>query len=499
MFMEKLEVEINSAYTENGAKVHSTTGSELVDFFAQGGAMRGQTEENILNLFFKAYRENKIKAIQMLFYFRDVRGGQGERRLFRVVMSRLAETDPEYVRKILALVPEYGRWEDVYCFVGTPVEDDMWNLVAAQLDEDIKNRCEGKPISLLAKWLKSERTHGKSNYLGKRTLYALGLHPATYRKILSDLRGYLKVVEKYMSNGQWEGIEFEDVPSQAMMKYYKAFQRNLPEKFEDYKRKLASGQAKINAATLYPYQIYQQTKSNIVPDVEILDQMWNSLPNYLQSATSDALVVADVSGSMTWTGQPVEPIDISVSLAAYIAERLPENSPYKDKFITFSADPKLQKITGENIVDKFENIENAEWGGNTDLSKVFRLILQTAVKHQIPKEEMIKRLVVISDMEFDAGTSSDWRYEVEDFLMEELQKEFAYHEYQLPKVVWWNVDARNTHFPMRQEEKCLMVSGASPAIMSAVLNDELITPMDLIEEILNRERYKIIKDNLQKT
>lgn len=478
--LRELKRELNYTFTENAAKAHRTTENYLLDFFAQGGALRNRDEDEIVELFARAFATNEVKALKLLFYFRDVRGGQGERRMFRVILSHLIKTDPDVAFKIMKLIPEYGRWDDLYVYADTSLEKHMFSLMAEQLFQDVKAYQNDQPISLLAKWMKSERTHGKVNYLGLKTRNALTLTSKEYRKLLSALRKYIDIVERKMSAKEWDEINFEKVPSQAMFKYSRAFARQS-DGYELYLNQVESGEKTIAAKTLYPHQIVGQVLDGYSYD-KAHDLQWNALPNFLGGESADALVMADVSGSM-FHGYNTIPLHVSVGLAIYIAERM--EGAYHNHFLTFSREPDLVEIVGRNIYEKVNMVRKSDWGMNTDLEAAMLSILKTAINNNISPKELPKRLIVISDMEFDRGSTSS-------YLSKGIESTYLRYGYKLPKIVWWNVDARNTQFPMTKTDNCLMVSGASPEIISAVLKDDFITPVGLMENVINRERYNLI-------
>ena len=496
-FFQQMQSTNNIGTTENGAKAFATTLNKSLDFFAQAGAMRNWSEADILQSFYSAFAEDKLAAMKLLFYFRDIRGGQGERRLFRTIFHSLCKEYPQQVRHLILLIPEYGRWDDLYCTMDTPVESATWSMVGRQLTEDLRNYTHQRPISLLAKWLKSERTHGKTNALGLKTRKALKLTSKEYRKMLSAFRKHIDVVERKMSAGEWDSINFAAVPSQAMLRYNRAFDRNAP-MFAQYLELVAEGKSKINSATLYPYQLVGQIldKCDYCYDYDnldalspaqrkTLDEQWKALPNYVPSDAGNTLVMADVSGSMEMAGNGLSaPINISVGLALYLAERM--HGAFHNKFMTFSAEPDLVEIRGEDLVAKVKFIAKADWGGNTNLKAAMNLILRTAIAHNVPQADMPERLIIISDMQFDQGASTD-------YLAHELATEFAYYGYTMPSIVWWNAEATNSTFPMTAEEDGLIVSGASSRVVEAILSNRFITPYDLLQDVLDKPRYSAVQ------
>ena len=207
-FMNALKQESSKTLTENGATTYKTTCDGLLDLFALGGAYRSRSEDDCIFLFKKAFDEDAIYALKCLFYLRDVRGGQGERRFFRVVTKWLANHETEAMKRNLQYVPEFGRWDDLYTFVNTPLEKTAFKIMKHQLALDVS--C--KTPSLLAKWLKSENTSSNdSRLLANKTRHYLGMTHKEYRKTLSLLRERIRVVERLMSANRWDEIEFDKI------------------------------------------------------------------------------------------------------------------------------------------------------------------------------------------------------------------------------------------------------------------------------------------------
>lgn len=449
------------ARTENGAVTLRSTNNPLVDFFALAGATR-QNPSLGLDLFKKAFAADRQAALRVLFYLRDVRGGQGERALFRNALAYLAEFEKEVCDKIVMHVPEYGRWDDLF---GLQVESFM-PMLEAQLDEDK----DSDTPTLLAKWMPSENTSSKkTRALARGMMKALGYSSKQYRQTLSRLRAKIKLVEQKMSKKEWGAIEYDKVPSQASLKYRKAFGRNDFDRYTAFLTKVDKGEAKINTATLYPYQVYEKA-------FEIgADQLWANLPDYTDRR--NALVVTDVSGSM-FDGEKPQAIAVSVSLALYFAER--NTGIFKDHFITFSSTPALQKIAGKTLKDKINSIQKSEWGMSTNLYKVFKLLVDTAVKNNADPAEMPDTIYVISDMEFNACA------DLTNF--EAIDAMYAETGYTRPQLVFWNVRARNKQVPVEENQKGVtLVSGSSASTFKLVMEGK--TPLDLVMDVVNSERY----------
>jgi hypothetical protein len=438
-------------------------------------------------MFEKAYAETPLLATKAMFYFRDVRGGQGERRTFRILLNHLAQARPEVVRANLPLIAEYGRWDDLYSLIDTDLEEDMFTVIDVQLAEDMNN---DRP-SLLAKWLASENaSSATTKRYGRKTRQALNMSPRQYRKTLSSIRRKIGLVEQAISQNQWGEIEYDKIPSKAGLQYRKAFYRHDAERYAHFLEQVKSGEKKINAGTLYPYEIvekcgsgYHYSRHNAVADSATLDAMWNALPNYFGDNEVRGLVVADVSGSMSG-----RPMDVSISLAIYTAER--NSGPFAGKFITFSARPTLQKVEGNTIVEKVQNLSHAHWDMNTDVKAVFDLILATAKKNKTSQDELPTHLYIVSDMEFDAAASGH----VNERLFQTIEREYTEAGYKMPFLVFWNVNARNQQQPMSMDQRGFqMVSGCSPSIFTSLLSNKAVSAYDLMVEVLSQERYDAIR------
>lgn len=491
--LNQLKAATNVATTENGARAFATTQSALLDFFSQGGALRNRSDSDKISLFTKAFAEDPTLALRSLFYFRDVRGGQGERNTFRVIAKYMADRHTDSMRKNLALVPYFGRWDDLYAFVGTRLENEAFEIIARQFGEDVRN----EHPSLLAKWLKSENASSfETKRLAKKTREALGLTSAAYRKTLSALRKRISIVEQQMSEKNWDEIDYSKLPSGASLRYRQAFYRNDTDRYQSYIDSLKRGDAgvKVNVKTLYPYEIvheimgsgmtylgskyFASTRENIA-NADMLDAMWKNLPDYFGGNEDNSLVVVDTSGSMA--GLPME---IAISLGIYAAER--NTGKFHNHFMTFSSRPQLVELQGTDIVERVRNMSRADWGGNTNIEAVFNLVLDTAIKNSLSQDEMVERIFIVSDMEFDrCATGGN-----DVSLFQAIERKYMAAGYRLPALVFWNVNARNAQYPMTMNKTGVqLVSGASPSIFTNLLKGKMLTPYEMMLEVINDERY----------
>ena len=465
-FMNGLVNETNFGRTENGAVKHLTTKSAVLDMFALCGAYRRRSEADCILAFKNAYEENPVLALKCLFYLRDCRGGQGERRFFRVCFRWLASAYPNAAERNLINVSEYGRWDDlIYATVETPMERKALAIIAKQLALDT----DCKTPSLLAKWLPSENASSKeTKRVANIVRIGLGMTHKTYRKVLSELRTKINIVEKLMSQNRWDEIEFDKIPSKAGLVYKNAFARRdlIAKKYETF----AKDETKtVNASTLYPYDVAHKAFEAYNQKIDstnrlMIQKYWDALPNYYGENEENGLAIVDTSGSMS--GQPLE---AAVSLGAYIAEKA--HGPFAGHFITFSERPELIKFEGVDITDKFMRARRASWQMNTDLKAVFDMLLRVAKQNDTKVEDMPERLYIFSDMEFDNCLSLGYNCGEGQVntLLENIAKEWAAAGYELPKVVFWNLECRQENIPALGN-RFSYVSGLSPVMIQTILS-----------------------------
>jgi len=484
----------NVAFTENGALTNKSTKSDILDWFGAGGALRQRQPQDIINLFTRAFAEDRLTALKILFYFRDIREGQGERNTFRVIANYLGQNYADVVRKNLENIPFYGRFDDLYCLVGTPLEDEVFALIAKQLKADLRNMKAGEPVSLCAKWLKSENTSSKESVrLGRKTREALELTPKRYRKILAALRSHINVLETKMCAGKWNEINFEQVPSKASLNYRKAFGRHDQERYAKYLESVKKGEAKMNASAVFPYEIFRSLVKNFgygtqpsAQEILQADLQWKSMPNWMGENAHKGLVIADLSGSMFGHNGAL-PAYVSISLAIYFAER--NVGPFKDVWMNFSDTPSFQKLKGSNLYEKWQNMDKQHWGQSTNLQSAFDMILRTAIQNNVSQKDMPEVLYIVSDMEFNVGCPGNNKTNFEI-----MADKYRNAGYELPRVVWWNVATRNDNFPIRADDSgTALVSGCSPSILKSLLGAVTFDPLSIVYETVNKPRYDRVK------
>lgn len=450
------EFKANTTRTENGALVKSTTGSSLLNLFARIGGLRNQPESEIIRLYHSARIENPELADNLILYARDIRnGGIGERRIARILLNELVKFDKDKVKRNFDTIVECGRWDDLFSFVGTPLEKDAFAYIQAQFKEDIVNYKNNKNISLLAKWMPSINTSSAdTRRLAKKFCNYASLSEKSYRKALSKLRQYLNVVEKKMSANQFDAIDYEKVPSQAMTKYRSAFGRHDFERFNDYITAVTSGNAKINSSVSYPYELirpYTHSRGYSYID-KVLEEQWKALPNYVEG-NHNVIVMSDVSGSMTGA-----PMDTSVSLGIYFAER--NKGAYHGLVMSFTDYPSLFDISDfSTLYDKAKEVTK-HCGYSTNLDLAFKNIYDIAVKTR----EVPDALVVISDGEIDRYASSA------SSIVEKWKREYEKASLTAPKLIMWNVASRGDRYIANKDENVSFISGQSASSFKELTN-----------------------------
>ena len=493
-----LKTATNYNYTENGSVAHKSTLSAIYDMYALGGAYRNRTNADCILLFKNALAENEELAMKCLFYLRDVRGGQGERRFFRVCMNWLAYENPQAVKRNLEQFSEFGRWDDLYCLVDTPIEEDMFAMMYEQLGKDVESlEKENQGVSLLGKWLKSCNASSKeTTRLGNITREAFGLTHKQYRKILSALRSRINIVEKLMSENRWDEIEFDKIPSKAGLIYKNAFARRdiIAQKYAEF---IKDANTKVNAGTLYPYEVVKEVINHIsyysdnpirMTDVEraVVNKYWDNLTDYFNGATLNALAVVDTSGSMWGT-----PINVAISLGMYCAERA--QGPFANHYISFASRPQLIKVEGVDFVDKVYRIYATNLVDNTNLEAVFDLLLDTAIRNNVSQSDIPENIIIISDMQIDEARSSWYARNTVtsvNTVMEAARAKWAAAGYTLPHLIYWNVDARQNTF-LDDGENVSYVSGFSSSTFEQIMSGK--TGVELMLEKLMSDRYAAIK------
>lgn len=500
-FMEKLHKVLNDRVkrTENGAAGYETTGRALVDLNFAVASLRNEGREEIIGRFLHAFYEDRVLAMKWLFFLRDVRGGLGERRSFRIIIRYLAESMPEMTSCLVDIMAEYGRFDDMLCLLDTPVEERMLEVLKAQLEADLENMEQGRGISLCAKWMPSGNASSEETRKSAvRLRRGMGLTAGEYRKLLAALRAYLHVTEVHMSDGRWDEIDYATVPSRANVIYRKAFLRHDEKRRTHYLEQAGNGEAVMHADVLMPHDIAARYVTRNGWSVRVgaedaaLETLWKNLPDTVAEAR-DVLCVVDGSGSMlcpVGTGS-VTALHVSNALGIYFAERM--RGAYHNRFITFSSSPRYVDLSGcRTLREKLELAFSHSDCSNTNIEATFELVLQTAVQNHLRQKELPQTILVISDMEFDRAV---WGYDT-DTLFETIRKRYARHGYSLPRLVFWNVNSRTDAIPVRENEYGAgLVSGFSVNVCKMVLSNEL-DPFACLKKTLEGGRYREVEERM---
>ena len=461
--------------TENGMATNSSSLSACVDLFFNIGAMRGQDKKRLIATFSSAFNEDPKRAMKLLFWARDVRGGAGERQVFKDIITYLAAGHDLALKPNLHLIAEYGRWDDLLALTGTILERDAFTLIQEALVAE---------NGLCAKWMP------RKGIIANKLRNFMKMSPKEYRKTLVNLTN---VVETKMCAKDWDSIEFNKLPSVASARYQKAFWKNSPDGYGAYVESLVKGETTINAGAVYPYDI---TKSLTHGDNKVANEQWKALPNYLEEANDMILPVVDVSGSMSSPAggsKNVTCMDVAISLGLYISER--NEGPFKDAFITFSNNPQLQVVNG-NLTDRYRQMKSSDWGMSTNLEATFELILNQAKKHDLTQDQMPNKILILSDMEFNAATGGGWRSTGNEWnptAQQMIENMYDVAGYTIPQIVYWNIKSRNGGVPVAFDKLgTALVSGFSPAIMTSLLGGDIESPQQIMDKTILSERYSPI-------
>lgn len=461
-------LQTNDTTTENGMSTNSSSLNRCVDLFFIIGAVRGEHPQRILNKFIKAFNENPLIAIKILFWSRDIREGAGERTVFRIIWKWLCEKDSYTAIKNLPNVEFFGRWDDHLVGIGTPSENDIIQRIGA---------CIGLGNGLAAKWM--PRKGPIANILRKK----LGLTPKEYRKFLSS---HTNVVESLMCGKKWNIIDYSKLPSLSLSRYTTAFKRNDGERFLQYIEDIKSGKTTINAKAVYPYDVIKNLNEG---NADLAIQQWNALPNYMLNTNELILPLVDVSGSMkqpvTKNNPNLDIMNIALSLGLYISER--NIGAFKDYFMTFSNEPTLQHLTGD-LEDRLNQLEKSAWDMTTNLEQVFKTILNSALENNVQPDGMPTKVLILSDMEFNKCIVNP-----KQNAMEMIESAYCYAGYKVPQIVFWNLKSRHNNIPVKFNKLgTALISGFSPSILKSVLNMDMMNPESVMLKTVTDERYENI-------
>ena len=511
-FIENLENNVKTT-TENGAVAYATTGSKLLDFFYKVSSFRKNPVD--YSLFDEAYYQDKAMTLKFLLFLRDVREGMGERDTFRKLLLHLTEIDRSIFYRIIYMVdlPKFGRWDDyIYLFANTKYESlkiSIAGILQGQLDDDLYNYSNGKPYSLLAKWMPSINTSSKKTVtVGNELRKYFRMSPSQYRKTLSKLRKGLDVLEVKLSSNKWDKVDYSHVPSLANIKYKDSFLRHDFDRRNEYLNDVACGKNKINANSMFLYDIihaYEKDAGykgyNMPPVDNTLENLWESQKK--PKTFADTLVVRDGSGSMlSYVSKNVSAMEIGDSIALYCAKN--NTGVFKDKIMAFSNNPKMITVNCNTLRDNIEKLLKNTECSTTNVESVFDLILKTAKKCNATQADMPKNVLIISDMQFNIAmwdTDSfglplcNQNIQENDTLFENIEKKYKDCGYELPKLIFWNVSRYNDGTVPIQSSRngVILLSGFSKELVDMVCCSDL-DPYKALCRQLNKPRYNIVEE-----
>jgi hypothetical protein len=474
-------------------------------------AIRGVSDEKLYEYFEKSITEDVIDTFVIAFNIRDIRAGKGERSIGNTMMTFLAMNHQEKFLKVLHLIPEYGRWQDILCFfpkvtpgINSEVSEHVVDIVCKQIIRDLSDMNDGKPISLAAKWMPTENdSMDKRFHLVNVICKKLNITPKQYRtEYIGPLRKYLNIVERLMCQKRWGDIDFSKVPSCAMKKLKKAFEKNTPDFFNGWKISLSKGEVKINAKVLFPHEIIREIRMKCGNNEEdqVLISQWEVMEDEVRKLgiLQKSLVIVDNSGSMTDNNNL--PADIAFAMGILISSIV--EGDFHNNVISFHDEPTFFELKDGNIYEKYAQIKNSPVGYSTNLQKTFDLILRKAKECKLKQEDMPDKVFIISDMQYNSiETSVEYgcgygRKNNTNF--EEIEEKYLNSGYKRPKIYFWNVNGNIDDFPVSVDDNgTCMISGASPSILKSVFKSGEVSPVQILREVLDDDRYQDIRRCLE--
>jgi hypothetical protein len=459
------------ALTDNGALTYSSSSNPIVDlFFLIGGASLNTVPiTSIIRMFEDAYLYDTERAVRVLCYTRDARGGAGRREIFRQVMQYLEVARPSVVMQLLPFVATYGRFDDLFIFQTKAIKAAAYAVWAKSISE--RN-------GLAAKWAPRQAT--PKDQTAKELREFLGLTPKQYRKLLVSLT---TVVESKMCSREWEDINYSHVPSLASIRYAKAFGRHDQVRYQEFKNKVQTGEVKVNTGAIYPHDVIVSLRNG---DSQLADGMWKQMPDLTEGAS--ILPIVDVSGSMSTQIQGnVTAMDISISLGMYLAMKT--KGPFANLYMTFSENPNFVQLDPNvSLYTNYEKVNETDVGCNTNLVNSFKLLLMTAIKNHVSQADMPEMVLVLSDMQIDEAQC--YGEKLTNFQV--IDQMYQVAGYIRPRLVFWNINGGEENSPVRfDEDGTGLVSGFSPSILKSILKAKEFTPMSIVDEILFQPRYDL--------
>ena len=517
-----------SASTSNGAVSLSTpdpmnTSSGRVSLFFK--SVRGLSNINHYKFLSDSDQESTLDTFLLSFNIRDCRGGKGEREIGRRGLIWLFINHPEKFMKIVDLIPEYGRWDDLLCFFPSVLnltdikyvrenyfstiennnylnilckyQQQIVKIISDKIIEDHARMIKGESCSLAAKWAPTEGDSlDRSHNTFKTLADSMGISPRVLRKTyLTPLRLYIKIVERYMCDGKWSEIDYNKVPSCAMKRLKKSFKTHDEDRFNGWSEALKKGDptvAKVNGKQLQPHELIKEMRTNSCAD-SVCEAQWKIMEDECvkNGSLDNDLVVVDTSSSMTCNNYL--PLDVACAMGLLISKC--SVGKFNNHVISFDSNPKFTIIREQSIYKRYRQLLGINWGGSTNIQSTFRLILDRGKTFGLKQEDMPKRLWIISDMQFN---QAEGYYGVTNF--QAIEKMYEESGYTRPQIIFWNVEGSSNDFPVSVDDNgTALISGFSTSIMKSILNgDENFTSYQIMRAELDNERLKPIRLRLAK-
>ena len=271
----------------------------------------------------------------------------------------------------------------------------------------------------------------------------------------------------------------------------KAFDRHDGVRFGEFINNALEGKEKINSSTLYPYDIVEKYLcgwSGVCrpQNEDALEAQWRQLPDYVEKGTN-AIVVADVSGSMS--GRPMA---TSIGLAMYFAEH--NIGDFHNLFMTFSDRSDIIQLSGETLYQKIRFLHSADWNNSTNIEAAFERVLKLGIDNHIPQSEMVKSIIIISDMEFNSCTGGYYNRNGADWsFYDKMKSKFAEYGYEIPNIVFWNVNSRHDIFHADATRQGVQLcSGQSASTFKQLVGCVGMTPVEMMMKVIKSDRYAAI-------
>ena len=351
---------------------------------------------------------------------------------------------------------------------------------------------QGKPCSLAAKWAPTEGDSlDRKSGVFKSLATEMKVSPRALRKqYLTPLRAYLKIVERFMCDREWGEIDYNKVPSCAMKRLKKSFEKHDETRFQEWRDALQKGDpkvAKVNAKQLQPHELVREMRTSCHAD-GVCAAQWKIMEEECMKNGSLDNDIAVVDTSTSMHSPDYLPYDVACAMGLLISKC--SVGKFKHHVLTFNSVPAFAVIKDAPIYDRWRQLSSISWGGSTNIQATFELILNRGKECKLTQEDMPKRLWIISDMQFNQvnGYGAVTNFEA-------IEKMYAASGYTRPQIVFWNVNGSSSDFPVSVgDHGTALISGFSPSVMKAVLEgDDSFSPYGIMRKSLDSDRLQPVR------